>query len=298
MPAGVRAIAAVFAFVLGCVFASFGGVVIDRLPRKESIVSPGSHCDRCGRALRWYENIPLVSWLIQRGKCRGCGAKIGAFSFVYELLGGGGFLIAFLRFGFTADTLFAFAVLWLISVMAGIDYKNHFAYDGMQIAYLVLAAGYAVYACCVRGGRWYEFLIGGAVGFVFFLLIKLLGRVFTGRECLGFGDVLFMGVSGCLLGWKGLLLCVLVSSVVGSVVELTRERLLQKGAEKRGESSRSGAEGAEKEGGLHAAPCGSEPEGDAGECREIAFIPYLALGVAVALLFGDLVIGWYLGVLA
>lgn len=290
MTGGLRALCAIFAFLLGCVFFSFGGVVVARLPRGESIVSPGSHCDRCGRMLKWYENIPLVSWLLQRGRCRGCGEKIGVFPFLFELFGGLGFLAAFLRFGLAPETLFAFAVIWLVGVMAGIDWENHFAYDGMQIAYFLLSAGYALFLCLAREGRWSDFVIGGVAGFAVFLLIKGVGRLIARRECMGMGDVLFMGSTGVLVGWKALLFCVLVASVVGAIVELVRERLH---ARRRGQGRQQGA--ADGSGAQCAKDIGEESDEKE---REVAFLPYLALGAVAAMLFGAPVLAWYLGVLA
>lgn len=263
LPIPLTALLAVFSFLLGCVFASFGGVVIDRVPKGGSIVSPPSRCDSCGHKLKWYENIPLLSFLLQKGKCRECGEPIGAFFFVYELIGGVGFALIFLRFGVSVETPLAFAIFWLLAVMAGIDYREHNVYDGMQVAYLILSAGFAAYRWLVKGDSVFGFLIGGAVGFFSFLLIKGAGRVATKRECLGMGDVIFMGISGVLLGWKSLLFAVLIASVGGAVTELLLIKLRKR-------------------------------ERDA----ELAFVPYLALGVLVALLYGEGVIGWYLKLVA
>src|ERR1035437_260015 len=92
-----------FAFVVGMVVGSFLNVCISRMPKNESVVSPPSHCPLCSYQIRWYDNIPLVSYLLLRGKCRGCGAHISLQYPLVELLNGILTLILFLRFGLTLD---------------------------------------------------------------------------------------------------------------------------------------------------------------------------------------------------
>lgn len=137
-------VAGFFVYIFGSVFASFFGVVISRVPRGESIVFPGSHCFDCGRELTWKENIPIVSWLVSGGKCRSCGAKIGVFSFVYEILGG---LFPTLTYVFS-DTLseFILKVIFteVVFLVCGYDWENH-RWLGRWSA----AIGIVLYACLV-----------------------------------------------------------------------------------------------------------------------------------------------------
>lgn len=253
-------ILSIFSFLLGAVLASFGGVLIDRIPNKQSIVKPASHCPNCNNYLKWYDNIPILSFLILKGKCRYCGQKIGLFYFLLEVLGGVSFLLVFLRFGINYNTIIGFGIAFLFLVIGGIDYKTHYIYDLSLIVFLVLSLVSYIVPQCLN----LEFnpagLIGLAVGFLFFLLVKILARVIAKQEALGMGDVFLLGIAGLLLGWQSLILAILIASVCGAIIEVSLIALKKKNRE-----------------------------------SEIAFGPYLVLGIFIAYLYGQLIIDWYLG---
>lgn len=212
----IHIVTVILAALVGLCVGSFLNVVIYRVPLGMSLASPPSHCTGCGYRLRWYDNIPILSYTILRGKCRKCGAHI---SFRYTAVEAIHMLL------WTASALlFADNVGWMIvcaltsSVCICIfcvDREHMIIPDRFQIALLlpvvgaVLTDSYAV---------WYDHLIGCAVGFgVFFGVGALVSRR-KGREALGGGDIKLAAVAGLLLGWQRLLLMVLVASVSASVV--------------------------------------------------------------------------------
>ena len=254
-------IVTVFGFLFGTIMASFFGVVIDRLPRGESIVTPPSHCPSCGHRIAFYDNIPILSYLILRGKCRHCHSKIGLFSFVYELLGG--LLIALVVFVFGVNylTLFMVPIALVLYFIAGYDYKTMEILDVSWILLALLAISLFFYRVFGLGEDYLPYLIGAAAGLLFFLAIKLIGRLVLKKECLGGGDVILMGIAGLLLGPLSLLLSVIVGSFAGTVIESI---LLLAKKKDRG---------------------------------PIAFGPYLVFGILFALLFGRAIIDSLLGVI-
>ena len=257
----MTALLAVWMFVFGAILASFFGVVIDRVPRGESIVSPPSHCPACGHKLKWYENIPIFSWLFLRGKCKACGEKIGLFWFLYELIGGLSLVLALLAFGVTWETLFVLAIVLILLLIAGYDYKTQTFPDLFWIIFLAFALGLFFFRVFALEADFWDYLIGVAAGFAFFGLIKLVGGAILKRDCLGGGDVLVMGIAGLVLGWINLSLSLLFASLLGLLLEWIPILL---GKKERG--------------------------------REIPFCPYLVFGIYLAMLYGtplmELVVSW------
>lgn len=252
-------ILAIFSFILGAILASFGGVIIARVPNGESIVKPQSHCSNCNNNLKWYDNIPILSFIILRGKCRYCKTKIGYFYFIIEILGGLSFLLVFLQFKISYNTIIGFFISFILLIMAGLDYKTHYVYDLSLISLFLVSAASYIISQIINLEFNPDGLIGLAVGFLGFLLIRIIAKLITKEEALGLGDVYLMGAAGLLLGWQNLLLSVLFGSVIGAIIEVTLIIIKKKNRE-----------------------------------SEIAFIPYLALGIFLAYLYGNTIIDWYL----
>lgn len=252
-------ILAIFSFILGAILASFGGVIIARVPNGESIVKPQSHCSNCNNNLKWYDNIPILSFIILRGKCRYCKSKIGYFYFIIEILGGLSFLLVFLQFKISYNTIIGFFISFILLIMAGLDYKTHYVYDLSLISLFLVSAASYIIPQIINLEFNPDGLIGLAVGFLGFLLIRIIAKLITKEEALGLGDVYLMGTAGLLLGWQNLLLSVLFGSVIGAIIEVTLIIIKKKNRE-----------------------------------SEIAFVPYLALGIFLAYLYGNTIIDWYL----
>jgi leader peptidase (prepilin peptidase)/N-methyltransferase len=205
--------------VVGLAVGSFLNVVIYRVPRKESVVSPRSRCPQCGTQLAEYDNIPVVSWIVLRGKCRTCNAPISVRYPLVELTTGALFVGAAFRFG--ADwVLPAFCVfLAALLALALIDLE-HFLLPNRVIYPTLMAAVPLLALAAAIGHRWGSFkdaLIGSAAAFAFFFILN-----FFYPRGMAFGDVRLSAVIGLYLGWLGpryvfvgLFLAFLTASVIG-----------------------------------------------------------------------------------
>lgn len=235
---------AAFSFALGACIASFLNVCIWRLPRKESVVRPASHCPACGAAIAWYQNIPLVSWLALRGKCAACRKPISPRYVIVELLGGLLFLAVYLQ-GAAGGTFvripsYAWALgmvhftdpwmmplSWLIvaGLMLGafIDLDHFYLPDRVTIGGMALGVPASVLVPEIQCRTaplpaFCDSLLGLSFGFFFLWGVGwIFSRIFK-REALGFGDVKLMGAVGAFFGPAAVLFVLIVSSVIGSLV--------------------------------------------------------------------------------
>jgi len=210
-------------FVLGACVGSFCNVLIYRIPKEEEFVRTPSHCMTCGHELKWYELIPLVSWLIQGGKCRACGVKLSAQYPAVEALNGLMWLAAALIFRGEWLTVGLYCILFsMLLVLSVIDWRTFTIPNGVNLVIFLLG----IIRLVTDLANWPLYLIGMlAVGLVFLLL-----HVLTGGNGLGMGDVKLVAAAGLLLGWQKMLLAVLVGSLAGSVIHIIRMR---RGAGKR-----------------------------------------------------------------
>jgi len=231
---------AFFSFWLGACIASFLNVVIWRAPRGESIVSPPSRCPKCNSPIKWYQNIPILSWLALRGKCANCKAPISPRYIFVEALGGCLFLAAFLWLWLPTVPLW-FAVthvvamwIWIALMIAGafIDFDHQLLPDFTTVGGMILGVAESlvatsfnfVYSDGVQASTWLKFTplfwsLGGLVfGFGLLWLVRWLGSKAFKREAMGMGDVFLMGAVGALFGPVAVLVTLILSSVFGSVV--------------------------------------------------------------------------------
>lgn len=249
----------IFMFILGSVIASFLGVVIFRVPQNMSIIKPNSFCTNCKTPIKWYDNIPIISYICLKGKCRNCKSKIGISSLLLEILGGVLYLLAFLSYGLSYDLLFIIPIISILIVIAGIDMHYQIIYDWLWISLLIITSGYVLYLGLTKWEVPYENFIGASIGFLSFLLIRVVGKLVAKQEVLGMGDVILMGIAGLLLNYKVWLFVLLVGSLLGSIIEITL--LILKKREK------------------------GEP---------VAFGPYLVSGILMGILYGNQVINRFL----
>ena len=222
-----------FSFMMGACIASFLNVVIWRVPRGESIVSPPSHCPKCGAEIRWWQNLPILSWLALRGKCAKCRAPISPRYIIVETIGGVLFLAAFWCFGEFAP----FMWVWLALMIAGsfIDFDHQLLPDfvtvGGMVYGVVLSLASWLVAPYIRvpalplypalqpfAAPPLNSLIGLAFGFSLLWLVRFLGTKAFKREAMGMGDVFLMGAVGALFGPVAVLMTLVLSSLFGSVV--------------------------------------------------------------------------------
>jgi leader peptidase (prepilin peptidase) / N-methyltransferase len=220
------------AALLGALFGSFANVCIVRWPPTDehpggrSVVSPGSHCPACRAPIRWYDNIPILSYFVLRGRCRACRAE---FSARYLFVEGATALlfVAFYRLEvvvlhpFDAPSLqlyrfaLAAAFVWVLVVIAFIDLDHKLILN--RITYPAIPVFYAL-ATLLPERTWKDGLIGAAVGYGVIRLVADGYHLLTRRRGLGYGDGKLLAIVGAYLGWQSVLVALFLGSIIGSVV--------------------------------------------------------------------------------
>lgn len=238
--------------IFGLVVGSFLNVVIARVPIGLSVWRPRSACPGCATPIAWYDNVPVLSFLLLRRRCRACRMAIPWRYPVVELLTGATFALGFAIFGPTADFAVAAALLAALIAITAIDLRHQIIPDVITLP--GIAAGLAASLLPGRGG-WLDSLIGVAVGGGIFLVI-----IVASGGGMGGGDMKLGAMLGAFLGWKLGLLALLLGVLSGGTVAVGLLLLGRKGRK-----------------------------------EAIPFGPYLALGGAVSLLWGEGILAWYLG---
>jgi leader peptidase (prepilin peptidase)/N-methyltransferase len=201
----------VFAFVLGAILGSFINVLIYRLPRGESVVMPASRCPSCTRRLEWWENVPILSFLVLRGRCRTCGAGISPRYLLVELVVAGLFVYSVWRHGLTWDAA-ATAVFGLLLVAVFfIDLEHKIIPD--RITFPGIALGLVLSG--TRGGPWE---LGGALVAAVGAGALLLLIAVASRGGMGGGDVKLAAMMGAFLGWPLVAVGLFIGVIIGGVV--------------------------------------------------------------------------------
>ncbi len=201
-----------FAFLIGAVLGSFYNVVIHRLKLGMSIVYPPSHCPSCKTPIRWYDNIPIISYFILRGKCRYCGAKISLRYPVVEILSALLAVFCILRWDVTFQTFVFFVFFSILLILSVIDWDTFELPDSLTLGGLAFGLATSIFR---QDFGIKDSLIGASVGGIFFLLIYLYYVRIRKFEGLGFGDVKLLAFIGSVTGVKGVFFSVFVGSVIG-----------------------------------------------------------------------------------
>jgi leader peptidase (prepilin peptidase)/N-methyltransferase len=247
-----------FALMTGMLVGSFLNVCICRMPKGESVVFPPSHCPQCDYRIRWYDNIPLFSYLLLRAKCRGCGLHISLQYPLVELLNGLLTLALFLRFGPTLAFLVLFLFCSALVVITFIDLEHQIIPDEISLSGIVIGF---VLSFFLQGHSWLNSLLGILLGGGSLLLVAYGYQWLTGKEGMGGGDIKLLAMMGAFLGWKSIPFIIFASSLIGSVIGITI-MLIQKKDSK----------------------------------LAIPFGPYLAFAAVVYIFYGRQIIHWYLNV--
>lgn len=240
-----------FVFVIGLCIGSFLNVVILRALSNESIVFPPSKCPTCGNRLKWWHNIPILSYILLRGKCGFCKCKISIQYPIVEFLTGILFVAAFLKFfvgssvltglnfGTYLDTIYSWIVISLLIVMAVTDIKEKVVFDahtysliGVGIVYSLLITGYAIYYSLATTGNLpfnssfllhnptTDALLGILAGVVIMELLARTGYLFIGSRAFGEGDTFIAAGIGAVFGWQKLVMALILSIVIQLVITL------------------------------------------------------------------------------
>jgi leader peptidase (prepilin peptidase)/N-methyltransferase len=205
----------IFGGFLGLMLGSFLNVCIHRWPKEESVVKPRSRCPGCGKMIAWYDNIPVLSWLLLRGKCRHCKAAISIQYPLIELATGIIWVFMAWRYGATITALQAaifFTILLGIALTDAREYiiPDEFSLGGLVIGILFsLAGGFAGVSTA---------LLGAAVGFGVLWLVGVAGTKMFKEEAMGGGDIKMMAMVGAFVGWQGVLLTIFLGALLGTLV--------------------------------------------------------------------------------
>ncbi|MFN7967207.1 MAG: prepilin peptidase [Acidobacteriota bacterium] len=218
-------------FVFGAVFGSFLNVVIHRVPRGESVVRPGSRCPACGAPIKAWQNIPILSWLLLRGRCANCRQPISWRYPLVELLTALLWLAVGVRFGVSLQALILLPCATLLLALFFTDYDEMLLPDALTIPMAIVGVAVASWnsrldlfigwlGSGTASGRLAHAVVGAVFGFGLFLAIALAGRLAFGKEAMGGGDLKLMLGVGAFLGIPGVVLTLFLGSIVGTFVAI------------------------------------------------------------------------------
>ena len=247
---------AILVGALGLIIGSFLNVCIYRLPRQQSINWPGSRCTTCDRGLSWYENIPILSWLTLRGRCRTCGERISVRYPLVELVTAALFVAGYLIYGWTPLLAVRLAFACAMIVLFAIDLEHYLLPNVITVPGIVV--GFVLSFFLPPG--WQASLIGLVAGGGLLFAIAEAWYRLRGIEGLGMGDVKMLSMIGAFLGWKLMLVTLVLSSFAGSVIGIGVIAL--------------------RRGNMKSA---------------LPFGTFLALGALTAAVAGDIIVDWYVG---
>jgi leader peptidase (prepilin peptidase)/N-methyltransferase len=244
-------------FVLGAMIGSFLNVCIVRLPEERSIVRPRSHCPSCGHEIAWYDNVPVLSYVLLRGRCRACGTRISPLYPVVELLTGALAVALWLRLGTTLAFAGYFAFAAALVTITFIDLDHRIIPDVISLPGIAVGLAVSFVSPLVTPvGALLGMLAGGGV------LLAIAGayQAIRGQEGMGGGDVKLLAMIGAFLGWQSVFVTLMVASLIGSVIGIGL-MLYQRADTK----------------------------------LAIPFGPFLAGGALVSLFFGNRILAFYFG---
>lgn len=262
----------IIAFIFGLHGGSFLNVCIYRLPKSESIINPPSHCPKCNKKIRWYDNIPLISYIVLKGKCRDCGTKISPRYFLVEFLTGLMFFFLMFKFGFTFNFFIFLIFICILIIVTFIDFDHFLIPDVLVLPGIVLGlalspknillADLSPLFFDVSGGPFSAFvnsLTGAVFGFASLFAVALIGRALFKKEAMGGGDLKLLAMMGAFIGWKNVFFTIFASSFIGSIVGIIMILVKKKGRK-----------------------------------EYIPYGPYLALGGILSIFWGDILISKFL----
>lgn len=205
-------------FIFGTIFGSFYNVVGDRLPEGKSIIKPSSHCPKCGHKLTPLELIPIFSYLLQGGKCKGCKCKIPIMHPLFELVSGILFALAYLSFKMTPELLIALTFISILLIIFVSDMEYMIIPDEVLIIGLIILA---IEKLAIFGmiNVIYS-LIDGLICFILMLLLKKFGDFLFKKESMGGGDIKLLFVFGFVLDWPMAIISIFIGSIIGLPLSL------------------------------------------------------------------------------
>ncbi len=266
--------------ILGLLVGNLSNVFIVRVPLKMKIFNPSFRCDTCKSRIKWYDNIPLFSFIFLKGHCRNCKSQIPLHYLFVELINMILWIICALLFwhiDMLATIIFALTCSILV-IIAHIDFSHKIIPDRFIISLLLLGIIATIFCGDLP---FYERLIGFALGGGILLIFYLVGRIISKREVMGLGDIKLMAVAGLIIGWKGILLALFTGSILACVVLLLHQ--LNKIKKIKMENKNN-----------------PQIQVDITNIKneEYPLAPFLVIGIIFALFVGNFIIEWYTNLFA
>lgn len=203
----------IFIFIMGTIFGSFYNVVGYRLPKGESIVFPPSHCTNCNHQLTFFELIPVLSYVFQKGKCKHCHQKISLFYPIFELLTGILFVLCYLSFGLTPKLIIALTFVSMMIIIVVSDYHYLIISDGVLITFAIILF---IEIILINGLEQALYsLLNGVLAFVTMYLLKKFGDFLFKKESMGGGDIKLLFIFGMVLTYPIAILSIFIGSIIG-----------------------------------------------------------------------------------
>jgi leader peptidase (prepilin peptidase)/N-methyltransferase len=207
--------------LLGLMTGSFINVCICRIPKEESIVTPRSHCPQCGALIHWYDNIPLVSYVLLRARCRKCGAPISLQYPLVELVTGIAFALVAWFYPLQLSLPLYLYFTFVLIVISGIDLYHRIIPDVFSYSLLVIGIALSPLSSPL-GADWKVRLlfsvIGAATGFGILFLIGFVGEKIMKQEVMGGGDIKLLAGIGAVIGWAKVFSTLMIGSLLGSII--------------------------------------------------------------------------------
>jgi len=253
----IEIISIVILSLLGLIVGSFSNVCIYRIPRNESIIFPASHCPKCSTIIRPFDNIPLLSYILLKGRCRHCKSKISIRYPVVEFLTGLTYLIIYLVYGLTIQTLVYIILSSALIIIAFIDLNQQIIPDVISLPGIVIGFVISFFVPYIS---FINSALGVVIGGGIILIIGLAGSVIFKKEAMGGGDVKLAAMIGAFLGWRYIIISLFLGFFLGALAGII---LIMSKIKKREDV--------------------------------IPFGPFIVLGSFITLFWGEKIISWYLG---
>ena len=245
-------------FSLGLIVGSFSNVCIYRIPRNESVIYPASHCPKCRSKIKPIDNIPLLSYILLKGRCRNCKSKISIQYPIVELLTGLTYLIIYLIYGLSVQTLIYIILSSALIIIAFIDLNEQIIPDVISLPGIVIGL---ILSFIVPYISFINSVLGALIGGGIILIIAWVGSIIFKKEAMGGGDVKLAAMIGAFLGWRYTIISLFLGFFIGALVGIIL--ILSKIKSKE---------------------------------DMVPFGPFIVLGSIITLLWGEKILAWYIGI--
>ncbi|MBR3363041.1 MAG: prepilin peptidase [Bacilli bacterium] len=208
----------IFMFIIGTIFGSFYNVVGYRIPKGESIINPPSHCPNCNHRLAPLELIPIISYIISKGKCKNCKQKISPFYIMFESLTGILFSLSYIIFGFTTDIIIPLTFISMLIIIIVSDYNYMIINDSILIIFSIIL----IIEILLIYGPYIllKHIISAILAFITMFLLKKTGDFLFKKESMGGGDIKLLGVFGLVIGYPMSLMTIFLGAIIALPISL------------------------------------------------------------------------------